>query len=142
MSKQTKMSILEGGRAEFAYKCVEEAKNPHPKFKYKQSDYKSYIKKIPVLIQTNGLGNTLAFMYSKRGEKKKNAYDQIYENLSDWLKKPEYGCELLPQEKDLLKGALSQDSVEYRQVTTECLALLNWLRRLAEGMLEGGEESE
>lgn len=128
MSNETNIKKLENGRAEFAYKCVEEAKT--------YSDYKSYVKKVPVLIQTNGLGNTLAYMVSKG-----KAYDLIYQHLTSWLKKEECGCITLPDQIKLLEFVVSQPSIVYRQVTTECLALLNWLRRLAEGMIEGdGDE--
>jgi CRISPR-associated protein Cmr5 len=127
MPNETNIKKLENGRAEFAYKCVAEVKTC--------SDYKSYVKKVPVLIQTNGLGNTLAYMVSKG-----KAYDLIYEHLTSWLSKEECGCKALPDHTDLLEFVVSQPSMVYRQVTTECLALLNWLRRLAEGMIEGEDD--
>jgi CRISPR-associated protein Cmr5 len=126
MPNETNMKKLENGRAEFAYKCVEAIKT--------SSDYKSYVKKVPVLIQTNGLGNTLAYMVSKG-----KAYDLIYQHLMSWLSKEECGCKALPDHTDLLAFVVSQPSMVYRQITTECLALLNWLRRLAEGMIEGDD---
>ena len=124
---------LEQERANYAWECIQAIKGDFDL----EDKYKSYVRSVSTYIQTNGLGNTLAFMYSKRGKDKKNAYDQIYDNLSDWLKKPEYGCKLLPQNEDLLRYVISQPSIVYRQITSECLALLNWLRRLSEGMLEG-----
>ena len=127
MPNETNMKKLENGRAEFAYKCIVEVKS--------SSDYKSYVKKVPVLIQTNGLGNTLAYMVSKG-----KTYDLIYQHLTSWLSKEECGCVALPEHTDLLKFIVSQPSVVYRQITTECLVLLNWLRRLAEGMLEGDDD--
>ncbi len=129
MSNETNIKKLENGRAEFAYKCVVEAKT--------YSDYKSYVKKVPVLIQTNGLGNTLAYMVSKG-----KAYDLIYQHLTSWLSKEECGCKALPDHTDLLEFVVSQHSIVYRQITTECLALLNWLRRLAEGMIEGDDDEQ
>ena len=147
MQKETNIRKLENGRAEFAYKSVdfvraclnkkEEPLLPECQNYTKLKDYRSYIKKIPVWIQTNGLGNTLAYMKSKGGDDKKNAYDRIYETLSAWLKE----CELLPREKDLLEYVVSQPSDIYRQFTTESLALLNWLRRLAEGMIKEEDEN-
>ena len=137
MPNDTNMKKLENGRAEFAYKCVEEVNIPDPNYKNKQSDYKSYVKKVPVLIQTNGLGNTLAYMLSKG-----KAYDLIYQHLTNWLSKEECGCTALLDGTDLLKFVVSQSSMVYRQITTECLALLNWLRRLAEGMIEGDDDED
>ena len=144
MSNETKIKKLENGRAAFAYQCVEEAKKPGANYKYKQSDYRGYIKKIPVLIQTNGLGNTLAFIISKGNanntKKKNNAYDLIYEQITQWLRTKESGYELWPENKGLLEFVISMPSTPYRQITYEVLALLNWLRRLAEGMIEGDDD--
>jgi CRISPR-associated protein Cmr5 len=84
MPNDTNMKKLENGRAEFAYKCVKEANKPDSNYRKKQSDYKSYVKKVPVLIQTNGLGNTLAYMLSKG-----KAYKLIYQHLTNWLSKEE-----------------------------------------------------
>lgn len=142
MPNETTIKKLENGRAEFAYKCVEEARKPVPSYKSDLAgDYKSYAKKIPVLIQTNGLGNTLAFIKSKGKahdkKNKNNAYDLIYDQLTKWLKTGNGGCAVILPENDLLQFVISQPSTVYRQITSETLAFLNWLRRLAEGILEG-----
>ena len=50
--KKTIMSKLEGGRAEFAYNCALEACEKNDKLK---KDYRSYARKIPQMIFTNGL---------------------------------------------------------------------------------------
>ena len=131
MPNETNIKKLENGRAEFAYKCVVKITLNSKT----ASDYKSYVKKVPVLIQTNGLGNTLAYMVSKG-----KAYDLIYEHLTNWLRKEECGCMALPGDTKLLEFVVSQPSIVYRQITTECLALLNWLRRLAEGMVKGDDD--
>lgn len=146
MPNETNMKKLENGRAEFAYKCVVKAKKPGADYKYKQSEYKGYVKNIPVLIQTNGLGNTLAFITSKGNanntKNKNNAYDLIYEQITQWLRTGDSGCELLPEDIGLLEFVISKRSTTYRQITSEILALLNWLRRLAEGMIEGDDNED
>jgi CRISPR-associated protein Cmr5 len=136
MGNETNIKKLESGRAEFAYICVVAAKGkPFAK------EFKSYVKKIPPLIQTNGLGNTLAFIFSKRKhnspQEKDNAYDLIYEQLSKWLSRGDSACALLPNGEDLLNFAIKQPSPVYRQMTTETLAFMNWLKRLADGLIEG-----
>jgi CRISPR-associated protein Cmr5 len=121
---------LENKRAEFALQCVYQANNKkNQSFK---TDYKSYAKNIPVLIKTNGLGNTLAFMCSKD----KEAYKLIYQQLSEWLKHSEISCEPLLSNGELLDFVISRDSAIYKQITTETLAFLNWLKRLAEGKIQ------
>ncbi len=117
---------LEQGRAEYAYKCAEKGKDYG-------SDYKSYVKKIPMLIKTNGLGATMAFVFSKSKGKDDNAYGLIYKQVSDWVSKEK---ELLNFENHNFAKKLTEiDSAEYRFITIEVLALFNWLRRFTEGLI-------
>lgn len=69
--KETLINKLEKGRAEFAYKCAEDGKKIKEKTHidgewYKDDKYASYVKKIPQMILSNGLGQTLVFILSKR----------------------------------------------------------------------------
>jgi len=119
---------LENGRAGYAYECAEVgSKLSKPK------EYKSYVKKIPMLIKTNGMGATFAFVFSK--QKKGNGYELIYKQVSEWFQKEEnpYQFEFKYFTKELCK----MDSQQYRAITTETLALFTWLRRFAEGLIEG-----
>jgi CRISPR-associated protein Cmr5 len=71
--KTNTISGIEQGRASFAYECANGiAKQQKEKSKLAK-EYKSYAKKIPMLIKTNGLGATFAFVLSKKG--KGNAYE-------------------------------------------------------------------
>ncbi len=114
---------LEQGRAEYAYEC---AQNGMDRNQNKPDEYKSYAKKIPMLIKTNGLGATLAFMQSKGG-----TYNLLLNQTKEWLvKAPLFGVE---ENDDLIQKIISMDSAEYRAVTIEVLALYSWIRRFAEG---------
>jgi len=62
MSIQSEIKKLEQGRAEFAYKCVKEAVKKFKSDTKRQKEYRSYSLKIPIMILTNGLGQTLAFV--------------------------------------------------------------------------------
>ncbi len=95
-------------------------------------NYKSYVKKIPSLIQTNGLAATFAFMYSKKG-----TYEVIYKQVEKWLKKRDFDIN-----EELIKWIITQNSPEYRRVTNEVMGLFVWLRRFAEGMIEKDEDGE
>jgi len=157
--KETLITKLEKGRADFAYKCALQGKTILTKTQidnewYEDNKYKSYVKKLPSMIISNGLGQTLAFVFSKRKKEKdnkkpgteqnpKNAYDLIYKQLTDYLKSNSTARINMPQDEDeLIKWVISLSSVEYRYVTEEILAFLKWLKRFAEGMIEGegGEE--
>jgi len=116
----------EKARAIFAFACVEDA-NQNDKIK---KDYKSYVRKIPMMILNNGLGATIAFIYSKK--KEENAYALIDRQILKWFK--------LDEKEDLVQWIINKNSQEYRAVTNEVLTLFSWLKRFAEGMIEEDKE--
>jgi len=141
MEKETIISKLEKGRAEFAYRCVEKAIEIFKDNSKKQKEYKSYTRKIPTMILSNGLGQTLAFVKAK--SEKGNAYDLIYSQLTEYMKSAHTVRIQMPKEKnDFVEWVISCDSSKYRYITQEILAFLNWLRRFAEGLIEGEEEGK
>ncbi len=90
-------------------------------------------------IQINGLGQTLAFWLAKANSKKpKPQYSTLYKHVSDWVAK-RLGQEGIPiPNKDLLEWLISTANTEqYRRATAEASAYLLWLKRFAEGHLEG-----
>ncbi|MBK8563985.1 MAG: type III-B CRISPR module-associated protein Cmr5 [Saprospiraceae bacterium] len=122
---------LEQGRANTAYMRVMEFKDSNPG-KSTLDEYKSYSKKFPMMVKTNGLGSALAFIKSKQ----KRAYNRIYEDLTEWLAKDNKKI------VDLSSGTLLEivvsmdDSANYRSLTNEVLAYMNWHRRFTEALLE------
>lgn len=127
---------IERQRAQVAYKCAEEGKSL-PKSK----EYKAYVKKIPMLIKTNGLGATFAFVKSKSENDKDKAgyaYSLIYNQTTEWLKQEPKGIiSDKVKNNDLVKVLINLNSDEYRAVTNEVLAFFVWLKRFAEGLIEG-----
>ncbi|WP_083979114.1 type III-B CRISPR module-associated protein Cmr5 [Bacillus alveayuensis] len=61
--EKTSRAGIEDGRALFAFQKVKEAKESS---NVKFDQYKSYVKKLPSLIQVNGFGQALAFCFQKR----------------------------------------------------------------------------
>ena len=94
--------------------------------------YGTQARRLPSLIQINGLGQTLAFLNSKDNEAMRTAYA----HLSNWVMR-----EANPP-GDLLEAITRWTSDEYRMATSEALAYALWLRRFAEakGWGEGEEE--
>ncbi len=130
-----KRNAIERGRADYAYKCVDEVKNMP-----KNKEYKAYAKKLPMMIKTNGLGATLAFCKSKSSNERDKAgyaYKKLYEHITEWLKNDDKQLIALSANDDLVEKVISSYSQMYRAVTVEVLAFLNWLRRFAEGLIEG-----
>lgn len=126
----TTMNKLENGRADFAYKAAEKGSKLDKKAR---KEYKAYVKKIPMFIKTNGLGATFAFIFSKK--KNGNAYSHIYKQVSEWFKQEDNPFKF--EFSDFTEKLCEMDSQQYRAITTETLALFSWLRRFAEGLIEG-----
>ena len=115
---------IDSKRANFAFKCVKEAEA-------RQIKYKSYIKKMPMLIKTNGLGQTLAFCFSKN----ENGYNLILEQIRVYLELRGIKSGLNSNE-GLLSFITTQNSSDYRNITQEIMMMLNWWRRFVDGVLE------
>lgn len=134
---ETKVTGIERGRAKFAYECAEKGNKLS-----KKKEYKAYTKKIPMMIKTNGLGATFAFIKSKASSDEKKAgyaYQLIYKQMADWLKKDDKKLVDLSGDNDFVGEIVKLESPQYRALTIEVLAFFNWLRRFAEGLI-GDEE--
>ncbi len=149
---------IEQGRATFAFNCANNALKTQKRNKiseednaeyYESTNYRSYVKKLPMLIKTNGFGAALAFVFSKRAkikkgvnpgqkENPKNAYDLIYEQLAKWLTEESQITQSLFKGKsiELSEAVIQLLSPEYRTVTVETLALVAWMSRFAEGLIQ------
>lgn len=121
---------VEQERAEQALKCVNEAKNA--------SEYGSLARRAPADIQSNGLGQTLAFWRSKgweSGRPKNNGHTLIYNHLSVWVCK-QMKWDEQAKSHGLLGWLTTCTTADYRRATTEAQAFLIWLKRFAEAELE------
>lgn len=117
---------LDRSRAQEAWENIQHVINQHY-----QAKYGSIARKIPTLIQINGLAQTLAFLKAKG----KEHHIQMFEHLSTWV------CSRLNSGTgNLLDRILKMDSQSYRLATSEALAFLQWLKRFAEAELDSEEE--
>ena len=130
----TTLKGIEQGRAKYAFEAVNGISQTNKK-KLKES-YKPAAKKLPVLIKTNGLGQTLAFI-----KERNQGYDKLYDQIGNWLQ-TEDAKRLVPQ-GELVDQVIQLQSPVYRQVTVETLALLNWIRRFVDGLMKDvGKEDD
>lgn len=114
---------LQQKRAASAWKQVEET----DKRDYKNK-YGSLVRSLPAMIQTDGLGQMLAFLLAKAKGSHNSEYYAAYEHLSAWLGAGEqFGFG-----KDAFTWLLNQDSDTYRQAAAEAQAYLGWLKRFVE----------
>jgi CRISPR-associated protein Cmr5 len=127
---------IEQGRAKEAYDCAGEGEKLSSSAK---KEYKSYSKKLPMLIKTNGLGAAMAFAFAKGSKDgrldKKKAWGLLYSQIEEWLKKDSKGLLSFDDNEKLTAKLVELDSSTYRAVTIEVLAFLSWLRRFAEGLI-------
>jgi len=135
MNNGTIRTKLEQGRAAYAYECAEKGAKLT-----KKKEYKSYVKKLPMLIKTNGLGAAIAFTFAK-GSKAGNPEETdpwglLYRQIEEWLRKDEKKL-INFQPNELAKELTKIDSAPYRAVTVEVLAFLNWLKRFADALIDG-----
>ncbi|WP_339198947.1 type III-B CRISPR module-associated protein Cmr5 [Aeribacillus sp. FSL k6-2211] len=105
---------IENGRASFAFESVKKAFQDN---KVNFESYRSYVKKMPSLIQVNGLGQALAFCYQKKKE-----YRVIYDQLHTWLR-GQYKQYFQEQNKEFVEVVIGLKSSDYRVLTMEVLAL-------------------
>lgn len=134
-------------RAKYVYDEVVEFKKNHSKVC--QSKFKSYSKSIPSYIKMNGLLATVAFLNNKRSGKDsvdkeaysddKEAYKGLFDITVKWLKEADF---LEIANNNLLDSLVKLLPSEYKNVEREVLSLFTWIRRFAEGELEGENYSE
>jgi CRISPR-associated protein Cmr5 len=124
------LRTLEQERAKHAWDCVQEVKD-----KPFAGDYRTIAVRVPSLIVTNGLGQTLAFLKAKGKGEPGNEHEVLYRHLADWVGRK------VNADGDLLNWLVNTaTSQQYRLATMEALALLQWLKRFAEAELPKGRE--
>lgn len=119
--------LIEINRAEHSFAAL----NKFEGNKNDKDEMRSYIKKMPMLIKTNGLGQTLAFYFSKG---KKDQHNKILDILADYFSKNKLLT--VRDAKSLMGEVVKINANEYRLITNETIAYLNWLRRFADGLLK------
>lgn len=99
-------------------------------------DYSSLVKSVPVMILTNGLGQTLAFIISKSKSKE---YSLLYGHLNKWLAINVPWTQNEDISNDLIELVINEKSQGYRMATEEALAFLAWVKRFATALAKGGD---
>jgi CRISPR-associated protein Cmr5 len=127
----SQQQLSEQARASDAWNNIEKVSETEEK------KYGTLARKLPALIQTNGLGQALAFLRAKGGKNKRDAHNVLFSHVSNWVVTQVDGS------GDLLEWVIRQDSSQYRRATAEAIAYAMWLRRFAEakGWGEAGGET-
>lgn len=118
---RSRQRSLEQERANRAWQCVQEVKD-------RRGEYRALARGAPADIQTNGLGQTLAFWRAKGNSE----HLQLLEHVSAWL----HTRLDLRARPDIVKWiATEASSDDYRRATVETMAFLGWVKRFAEAEL-------
>lgn len=137
MQKLSNQQTLQQQRAASAFRQVEVIDRDTTIPDKQKKEYGSLARGFPAMIQIDGLGHALAFLQAKAGNEKDNHHHRLYTHLSTWLAQAphlDFGG------ADLLEWLTTQGSAKYRQVATEAVAYLMWIRRFVEAKGWKGEE--
>lgn len=100
--------------------------------------YGTLARKLPSMIQINGLGTALAFLLAKGKNKSKDGHMEIYAHVSNWVL-----TELqLQKYSELMDLVRKEDMTTYRRATTEAIEYAIWLKRYVEAKDWGSEQGD
>jgi len=102
--------------------------------------YASLAKSAPVMIITNGLGQTLAFFISKA--KGTNEFRLLYNHLNEWLSANVIWTQNEDISDELIERVIHEKSEGYRMATEEALAFLSWIKRFATALAPDTKEDD
>lgn len=114
-------------RAARAWAWVHEVKG-----KTYETRYGTLARKLPSYLQVSGLGQTMAFLFSRGTDTGERA---LYEHLSGHLRAHfKFGG------RDAMEMIFQMSPSQYRQASQEAAFFAEWLKRFADGLLD--EEKE
>ncbi len=135
MSDQpSKRQTLEQKRAASAWSDIETIKTDQQK-----SKYGTLARKLPSMIQINGLGTTLAFLLAKGKNKADDGHMLIFDHLSTWVLAQ---LEVQGNYNNLMMLVHKADMDIYRRATSEAIQYGIWLKRYVEAKDWGSAEGD
>ena len=117
---------LDQRRAKHALKCVKEIKSELKS--PQQSLYMRYAKALPATILQNGLGQAMATLRAKGGDKN-DPHCRLYEDVQSWLCSDNEDATF--SKGDLLEAITNNDQQHYLKAQAEAQAYLVWLKKFA-----------
>lgn len=107
-------------------------------------EYKPLVKKMNVLIQKNGMIGTLVFLLSKSLKNKQ--HKEVLKIIREWcdqdtkldfLKEKELKNTSKMEDAEFIEKITQLTNREYLFLTQEMMTLFGWIKRFADGMIEG-----
>ena len=121
------MQTKQQKRAKFALKKINEYKSSNMTAA-EFHDLANFIVGMPNMILSNGLGQTLAFLLTKKDKQK-----ETFSIIKEWIQSPENRSINISgnKDKDFLTAFSEIDQKKYIDVQNETLKLMEWLKRYA-----------
>ena len=141
----TSGQLAEQARASYALKSLTDVlQNSNDDSNFKHSELKSYIRRLPGMIQMNGFGQAVAFYYAKsKSSQGKNAYGVVYRIVEGWLCEGHQIYSHTNQGSHRLLTAITEnDQQAYRAAQAETHALMRWLTKFAEALFIKSADSQ
>lgn len=132
----TKRQTLEQKRAASAWADIEKVTNDT-----EQKKYGTLARKLPAMIQINGLGSTLAFLKAKGKNKADDGHTFIFNHLSGWVLSDSSLNEAQTY-NDLMQLVQHAEMDVYRRATAEAIEYGIWLKRYVEARGWGSAEGD
>ena len=121
-------------RAAFALKRVKELLDGYESYSCgKAQELKAHASALPAMILMNGFGQAAAFYFSKG-----DVHCRLYAILSDWLTESDNPY---AGKDNLLAGITEHDLSHYLLAQAEAQALLEWVKKFANALVEKPSES-
>ena len=118
-------------RAKAAWQDVETIKD--------KDKYGTLARKLPSMLQVNGLGPTLAFLLAKGKNKSTDGHMEIFQHVSFWVLSE---FDLNSKHKTLMDLVRDNDMDTYRRATTEAIEYAIWLKRYVEALDWGSVQGD
>lgn len=122
-------------RAKYALEKIKDLTNPNgSKGAVNQKELLSYVRGLPAMIQTNGLGQAMAFYYSNTG-----THHHVYDVVADWLMQSGKPYEQAAERCShmFLECVVSSDQATYQLAQAEAQALLSWVVKFTQAFAKG-----
>lgn len=103
-----------------------------------QSKYGTIARRLPALIQINGLGATMAFLCAKAKGDGTSGEGLLYAHISNWVVDRIKSSEA----EDLMDLIRTEPTNIYRRATVEAIEYGNWLKRYVEALDWGSEQDD
>ncbi len=137
-SASNQLHTAHSERAQWAWRAVSAIWDEHQQGKLAK-EYATQVRKLPARIQTNGLGQSLAFLYSKT-KKEPTAHESLLRQLDERINLVLSRSYTRRRRDDIMTTLVQLTPDEYRRCTHELLKTAEWLKRFVEGLFEKDDE--